>query len=242
MNEAYSALSAVYEKLVDDQTYKKWAEWIVTLLEENSPGPLGYDLACGSGYFTRAEKRAGYDVTGVDICEEMLVEAKKLSLKEKLNITFLRQDMTCLKSFNKVDYITVINDGVNYLSPERLKKAFEAIIKQLKKGGVLIFDFSTEYKLRNIIGDNMFGEDREDISYLWFNKLCGDRIEMDLTVFTKCGDLYKKEEESHVQYIHTLDFILGSLKAVGFKEIEFCRLFGGTVTPETDRIVITAVK
>ena len=142
MNEAYSALSAVYEKLVDDQTYKKWADWVVKLLEENSPGQLGYDLACGSGYFTRAEKKAGYDVIGVDICPEMLVEAKRLASKEKLNITFLRQDMTCLKSFNKVDFITIINDGVNYLSPERLKKAFDAVNKQLKKGGVFIFDFS----------------------------------------------------------------------------------------------------
>ena len=88
----------------------------------------------------------------------------------------------------------------------------------------------------------MFGEDRGDIAYLWFNRLIGDHIEMDLTVFTKCGDLYKKEEESHTQYIHTLEFVLGSLKAVGFKEIEVCKLFGGAITPETDRIVVTAVK
>ena len=141
---AYSALAKVYERLMDGETYAKWAERIVGLLEENSCGSLGFDLACGSGYFTRAIKRAGYDVTGVDISEEMLTEAKRLCDKENLRIDFLRQDMTCLKSFNKVDFLTVVNDGVNYLSPEKLKKAFTAFYKQLKVEGVLIFDFSTE--------------------------------------------------------------------------------------------------
>jgi len=242
MEKAYSALSAVYERLTADDDYRKWAEHVVDVLDKNAQGPLGFDLACGSGYFTRAEKRAGYDVTGVDVSEEMLVEAQNACLKDGINISFLRQDMTCLKSFNKVDFLTIINDGVNYVSPERLKKAFTAFYKQLKVEGILFFDFSTEYKLRNVIGNNMFGEDYDDLTYLWFNKLSGDTIEMDISLFTRVGEFYEKREERHVQYIHTLEFIVSSLKAAGFKDVRANAFMGGIITPETQRIEILAVK
>ena len=242
MNKAYTALSKVYETLMADEAYAKWAKHVVDVLDSSSRGVLGYDLACGSGYFTRAIKRAGYDVTGVDVSKEMLTEAQKLSDKENLNIRFIEQDMATFKSFDKVDFITVINDGVNYLSPERLKKAFAAFYRQLKVEGVLFFDFSTEYKLRNVIGNNMFGEDGDDFSYLWFNRLIGDHIEMDLSVFTRVGEYYEKREESHIQYIHTLDHIVGALKAVGFSDVTPSDFSGGQIGRDTQRIEVLAVK
>ena len=243
MNKAYSALSKVYETLMDGDDYRRWADRLITLLNENvSSGAFGYDLACGSGYFTRAIKRAGYDVVGVDISEEMLTEAKKLCAKENLNVEFLRQDMTCLKSFKKADFLTCINDGVNYLSPERLKKAFKTFFSRLGDGGALLFDFSTEYKLRGVIGDNMFGEDYDDLSYLWFNKLYDDRVEMELSVFTRVGELFEKREESHVQYIHTLSFMEKSLKEAGFISVKSCAFGGGEILSDTQRIEIIATK
>ncbi|MBR1890964.1 MAG: class I SAM-dependent methyltransferase [Clostridia bacterium] len=242
MNEAYSALSDVYERLMDGEAYKAWATRVVSVIDENSPGVLGYDLACGSGYFTRALKKAGYDVIGVDSSAQMLTEAVRLCRQQSLNIEFLRQDMTCLKSFNKVDFLTVINDGVNYVAPDKLKKGFAAFYKQLKVGGILFFDFSTPYKLKNIIGDNVFCEDYDDLSYIWFNKFLGDSVQMDLSVFKKQGEFYVKKEETHLQYVHSLDFIVGSLKAVGFKSVTANAFMGGAIQKDTQRIEILAVK
>ena len=242
MNEAYVALSKVYEFLMDDEGYSAWAEHVVSLLKKHAKGKVGIDAACGSGYFTRAQKAAGFDVTGVDLSEEMLTEAVALAQKHNMNIRFLRQDMTCLKSFKKVDFITVVNDGVNYLSPERLQKAFSSFYRQLAAGGVLIFDFSTEYKLKNVVGDNMFGEDCEDVSYLWFNKLESDRIIMDLSVFTKEGELYRKQEERHVQYIHRTEFVLAALEKAGFCSVTAQAFMGGKIAPDTQRIEIIAKK
>ena len=162
MNEAYTALSKVYERLIADDRYKKWANHVVEVLDGNTKGKFGFDLACGSGYFTRAIKKAGYKVTGVDISADMLSQAQLIAGKENLNIPFMKQDMTSFKSFEKADFLTIINDGVNYVSPERLEKAFASFYKNLNVGGVLFFDFSTEYKLKNIIGDNLFGEDYDE--------------------------------------------------------------------------------
>ncbi len=240
-NKAYSVLSKIYDRLMEDVQIN-WANHIVELLNANAKGHTGLDLACGSGYFTRAIKRNGYDVTGVDISPEMLTLAQELSSKERLNINYLNQDISKLKVFKKVDFLTIINDGVNYIDPESLQKAFKAFYASLVPSGVLIFDFSSEYKLKNVIGNNLFGEDYEDFSYLWFNKLYENKIEMDLTIFTKVGDLYKKEEETHIQYIHSLDFILNSLKKAGFTKISVNGVIDGFIDEKTQRMEIVAVK
>ena len=240
-NKAYSVLSKIYDRLMAD-VQKGWAEHIVELLKENAQGYTGLDLACGSGYFTRAIKKGGYEVIGVDICPEMLTLAEELSAKERLNISYQNQDISSLKVFKKVDFLTIINDGVNYIDSKSLKKAFKSFYAALGSGGVLIFDFSSEYKLKNIIGNNLFGEDYEDFSYLWFNKLYEDKVQMDLTIFTKVGELYKKEEETHTQYIHCLDFILNALKDADFKKISVNGSIDGVIDEKVDRFEIVAVK
>ena len=121
---------------------------------------------------------------------------------------------------SKPDFIVAVNDCVNYIEKIALKRAFKAVYGNLKKGGAFIFDISSERKLKHIIGDNLFGEDRGDISYLWFNSLKDDRVEMDITVFTRRSDgLYERAEESQTQYIHGETEILSLLKEVGFEAV-----------------------
>ncbi len=240
--KAYVCLSTVYEKLQSGLLYEKWGERVISILKENAKGKVGIDLACGSGHFTILEKKAGFQVTGVDNCIEMLQIAEQNASKENLKIDFLRQDMTCLKTFQKVDFVTIINDGVNYVDKIGLKKAFKSVYSALNKGGIFAFDFSTRYKLENIIGNNLFGEDYEDLAYLWFNKLVGDTVEMDISLFIKKGEMFEKQEEEHVQYIHDLEFIEELLKSVGFKSVSACAHFGGKIEKTTERIEILAIK
>ncbi len=240
INDAYTALAGVYENLICDDDYNAWASMVVETIKTSVNGTIGLDLACGSGFFTRALKRAGFKVTGVDISQEMLCVAKQKCQLEGLNIEFLCQDISKLKTFNKVDFVTIINDGINYLNKSQLERAFKAIRSALKPDGVLFFDFSTEYKLTEVIGNNLFGEDREDVSYLWFNSLDGDTVKMDLSFFIKDGDRYIKKEESHVQYVHTLDQVVGLLEKLGYKSIIAQNHMGGEIKKDTQRIQILA--
>ncbi len=242
MNKAYSALAQVYESLITDDEYRAWADYVVQKLNTETFGKKGVDCASGSGFFTRALKRGGFNVSGMDLSQEMLTEAISLSAKEGLSIQFRQGDMSTFKSFEKLDFITVINDGVNYLPPKKLEKAFKAFYNSLKIGGVLFFDFSSEYKLRNVIANNMFGEDADDCSYLWFNSLKENSIEMDLSVFIKEGDKYVKKEEEHVQYIYTLDDMVKMLEKCGYKSIIAENHMGGEVRDNSLRIQITAKK
>lgn len=217
MANSYTALGRWFEYLNDDCGYEQWSQYLIDTLKKENAGAIGVDIGCGNGYFTRALNRAGYAVSGVDVSPEMLDRAQELSLKEGVRAEFLLGDITKLKLNRKVDFAVAVNDCINYVSADKLKIAFARVHACLKKGGVFIFDISTPYKLREVIGNNMFAEDREDITYIWFNLLGEDRVTMDLTFFEKCGqNAYKRYDERHVQYIHEEEQIISALREAGF--------------------------
>ncbi|MGN0819762.1 MAG: class I SAM-dependent methyltransferase [Christensenellaceae bacterium] len=239
----YSALSSVYEYLICDCDYRKWSQYLLSKLSEYvRPNASGLDLACGSGYFTRWQKKNGFSVTGVDISEEMLTVAKQKAVKEGLNVNFLKQDISNLKTFEKVDYVTVVNDGINYIPQKKLLKTFKNIYKSLNVNGYLFFDVSSEYKLKNVLGNNLFGEDRDDCAYLWFNKLGEGFVDFDITLFIRNGESYLRFEENHRQYIHTEREILQSLKESGFHVVECTGHLGSQKTQTTERLQFIARK
>ena len=239
---AYSALAPHYEKLVSNCDYEQWSQYLFEKLNLYAKGKVGCDCACGSGYFTRFLKKSGYDVYGVDSSESMLTQAKRLAVEEQTPVNFLLQDLKKFKSFKKLDFITVINDGFNYLDEKGVKSALKSFYSALKKGGVLLFDISSEYKLKKIIGNNLFGEDTDDVTYMWFNECDGKTVKMDLTFFVRQGQNYVRQDESHVQYIHNQDQLLEVLKSVGFEVVEITGLFGEPIKEDSQRIHFIAIK
>ena len=146
----YSVLAGFYDTIIKDDSYDKWTSYIVDLVQKYSTSKTGLDVACGSGIVTLKLKKAGFNVTGIDISNEMLLKAQASAIKEGLNVTFLRQDMKSLRVFEKVGFITAINDGLNYVKQNELKKVFSSFNKCLIKGGTIIFDVSSSYKLKNM--------------------------------------------------------------------------------------------
>ncbi len=217
MEHSYSALGRWFEYLNDDCGYEQWSQYLINKLKPFGAGARGIDIGCGNGYFTRALTKAGYSMLGIDVSPEMLTRAQELSLKEGVKAEFLLGDITKLKVNAKADFAVAVNDCLNYVPAQKLKAAFSHVRACLKKGGAFIFDISSPHKLRNIIGDNLFAEDRDDVSYIWFNSLSGDSVIMDLTFFEKNSDgKYTRADERHVQYIHEEETIISELTAAGF--------------------------
>lgn len=237
----YGALASIYEKAIK-QDYVGWADFIVKTISTLTPTNIGCDAACGSGYFTRALKKYGFNVYGADLSDEMLSQAKMLSDKEGLNIAYFNRSLISFKSPYKLGFVTVINDGFNYLNGNEVLKALKSIYASLESRGVLLFDISSEYKLRNILGNNLYGEDDDEFSYLWFNELEDDHVKIDVSVFEKEGEMYRKREESQIQYIHTMEFIEDCLYKCGFNILSVTGKIGESLNKTSDRIVFTAIK
>ena len=214
----YSALGGLFEYLNEDCGYEKWSQYLIEKLKTLKAGFTGLDAGCGNGYFTRALIREGYDVTGMDLSAEMLSSAVEIARKEGSNARFIQGDITKFKLGTKVDFIVAVNDCLNYIPKDGLYKTFSNVYKNLKKGGIFIFDISSSEKLREVLSNNLFAEDGEDVTYLWFNSLKEDRVEMDITVFTKNPDgTYTRADESQTQFIHEEEDILAELERAGFK-------------------------
>ena len=217
MENSYSALGRWFEYLNVDCDYEQWSQYLIKLLKSNNAGANGLDIGCGNGYFTRALIRAGYFVTGIDISAQMLDTAQRIALNEGIKAEFLLGDITKLRVNAKQDFCIAINDCINYIPKDKLKSAFSHVKNCLKKGGVFIFDISSSQKLKNKIGNNLFAEDREDISYIWFNTLEDDSVTMDLTFFERKKDgNYRRYDERHVQYIYEEEEIISALNEEGF--------------------------
>ena len=218
MAQAYDFLADWFEFLNDDCDYAAWSQYFIDGLKARSAGTNGLEVGCGSGYFCRALARAGYHMTGADISDAMLSKATALAAKEGVSVQFLHADAAKLRVPSRYDFIIAPNDCYNYIPQNALPAAFKRAAESLKKGALFWFDISSAYKLREKIANNIFADDRDEVTYLSFNALKEDRVETDVTLFVRGEDgKFSRFDEKHVQYIHEEKDVLAALASAGFE-------------------------
>ena len=213
---AYENLADWFEYLNDDCGYE---EWSLYLLEKLRAFPLksGLDVGCGAGWFTRAFYRAGYEMTGMDISAPMLDKAQEKALHEGVRTEYILGDITKFRPLKKFDFITAINDCFNYIPKNKLDLALKNVKNGLNKKGILLFDISSARKICDKVANTVSVDDREEVTYLSFNKKEEDGVTMEVTLFVKEEDgRYRRLEEVHRQYLYTEEEILSALERNGF--------------------------
>ncbi len=214
----YGEFAGLYDPLMKDVDYDRWAEYIASFLPEGSLRIA--DCACGTGEITLRLAGRGHMLTGVDISEDMLRVASEKARKAALKIPFVCQDMAGLTLHRPQDAIVCACDGVNYLdSLEEAQSFFTAANGALKPGGLLLFDISSRYKLEKVLDCNTFAEDDGERAYIWKN--CYDPqsqlISMELSFYQRQGQLYRRFEEKHIQRAHSAEELLKGLEQEGFE-------------------------
>ena len=213
--DAYTSFAAVYDTFMDNIPYEEWKSYLKELLKEYGvQDGLVLDLGCGTGTMTELLAADGYDMIGVDNSEEMLEIAREKQIKSGHEILYLLQDMREFELYGTVGAVFSICDSLNYITePEELKQVFRWVNNYLDPGGIFIFDFNTEYKYREVLGDQTIAEAREDCSFIWDNYYYEEeRInEYELNLFIREdaeseteGDLYRRFRETHFQRAYTL--------------------------------------
>lgn len=217
--EAYTSFAAVYDTFMDNVPYEEWGEYIHGMLcKYGVEDGIVLDLGCGTGTMTEILAEYGYDMIGVDNSEDMLELAMEKRIESGHDILYLLQDMREFELYGTVRAVVSVCDSVNYVTePGELEEVFRLVNNYLDPRGVFLFDFNTDYKYREIMGDCTIAEDRGECSFIWDNYYYeNEQInEYDLTLFIQekkpdetqsdqIPQLYRKYKETHYQRGYTL--------------------------------------
>ena len=231
--EAYTGFAAVYDTFMDNVPYRECGGYIHSMLcEKGVKDGLVLDLGCGTGTMTEILAGYGYDMIGADNSEDMLELAMEKRIQSGHDILYLLQDMREFELYGTVRAVVSVCDSLNYITdPEDLENVFRLVNNYLDPGGIFLFDFNTEYKYREVMGDCTIAEDRGVCSFIWDNYYYEEeRInEYDLTLFVretgqpdpdtdepdKEGQLYRRYTETHYQRAYTLEEMQRLLEKAG---------------------------
>lgn len=219
----YHSFSYFYDKLTSNISYKQRAEYFDMLIKKhNGTQNLLLDLACGTGSLSEEFSRMGYDVIGVDASEEMLNEALDKKFDSGLNIQYLCQDMTELDMFGTIDVTICALDSINHLkSIDDITKTFQKVSLFCEPNGLFIFDVNTPYKHQNILADNTFIYDLDDVFCVWQNSFISSsddfRVDITLDIFGKTeNEFYQRYYDELSEIAFKREVIEDLLISAGF--------------------------
>lgn len=219
---SYEQFSYIYDRLMTDAPYDKWVKYV---LNEKSrfhvSGNRLLDVACGTGELSIRLVREGFQVTGVDLSDSMLVVTASKVADKGIHLPLFQQDMSQLEGLPTYDFITIFCDSLNYLdSEDQVKETFRRVYSHLEDGGLLLFDVHSPFQMLHGFANRTFTLNEEDIAYIWqsYPGTARYSVEHELTFFVlddRTGQ-FKRIDEWHYQRTYPVKQYTIWLKEAGF--------------------------
>lgn len=246
---SYTSLAPVYDKLNADIDYAGWADFIEAQFKLYSGKKISsvLDLACGTGSMTVELASRGYDMTGIDLSEEMLAVARAKCDRSRFRhpVLLVRQNMVDFELYGTVDAIVCCLDSLNYLTKtEDLRRTFMHVHNYLEPDGLFIFDMNAPAKFERVYADNAYILEDEGILCAWQNaynkksRLC----DFYLSIFLEANDgRWQRLDEEQRERCYSLRTVK---KLLSECNLELCSVYAGTdmssVDSDTERWYFTA--
>ncbi len=220
--EAYTGFAAVYDRYMDNVPYDTWAANIKNLFEKyNMPMEIVCDLGCGTGQMTRRLKKLGYDMIGIDVSYDMLMEA--MGREDSDGILYLCQDMREFELYGTVGAVVSLCDSINYLqNTDELLQVCKLVNNYLDPKGLFVFDIKTESYFKKL-GTSTIAENRDEGSFIWENEYDSETRDNAyyLTIYEENEEgTFDRYEEEHFQHAFTQDEIVDAIKQSGMELLE----------------------
>lgn len=217
---SYVSLAPFYDGLMPEEDYLLWADCCEQLFRPRGIHTV-LDLACGTGTLSWLLADRGFEVIGVDLSCDMLAAAMEKAQAHP-GVTaplFLNQALGELDLYGTVQAAVCSMDSVNYLDEPELVEALRRLRLFLEPGGILLLDFNTPEKFRRMDGETFVSES-EDAFCVWRAETEEDEgiCTYWMDVFFREGDLWRREEEEHTEYIYSPEKLQALLTAAGFPE------------------------
>ncbi len=242
----YSEFAFFYDKLMNDVDYKARTDFLLSLFCRFDKKPtLLLDLACGTGGFSNELAENGISVIGVDISPEMLSLARKQSIGRGLDVLYLCQNACELDLFGTVDGAVCCMDSLNHITDyEDFALAISRVSLFLEKDRLFIFDVNTVYKHENVLSNNTFVIENEDVYCVWQNEYDKSRKTTDITLdlFKNKGDCYERFCEGFTERAYDDKEIENALTKAGLSIVAVFDEKGGPIERDSERAVYVTRK
>lgn len=244
---SYNFFADYYDGLTDNVDYKKWAQYYLKLFERyGHQTGITLDLACGTGSLTLELAEMGVDIYGIDASAEMLSIAQEKMLDKELSLLFLRQKMQSIDLYGTINTCICSLDSINHLTnADDVQKTFDRVSLFMEKNGVFVFDVNTLYKHQQVLGNNTFVYDNDDVYCVWQNFLSDDRREVEIVLdfFEKIDNKYYRCSEGFKERAYTSEELTQMLEKAGFKLLDrFAELTFDKPVENTERVFYVAQK
>ncbi|MHA1938039.1 MAG: class I SAM-dependent DNA methyltransferase [Candidatus Thorarchaeota archaeon] len=227
----FDKYASFYDSLYGDKEYVAECDFIESILKKFSGRPVNkiLDLGCGTGGHSIPLAKRGYTLTGVDISEEMLSEARGKSDIAGVDIDFRLGDIRNLSLDASYDTTLAMFAVISYQpTNEDLIAAFNTVRRHLEQDGLFIFDTwfgPSVLAIRPTEREKSIENNDQRIVRIAKPSLDINRhvVEVDYTVRSFKGDeLIQDLHESHqMRYLFTPEVKL-FCKITDFELIHFC--------------------
>ena len=241
---AYGPLADFYDALTQDVDYPGLRAYLNAHFRREGVIPRRIlDMACGTGSLSLLFADDGMEVVGMDLSEEMLAAANEKGKNHPNPPRFLPANMADFSLDRPVDAAVCMLDSFNYLTdPAEGVRALRCFYDALGPGGMLVFDVRPRRALMDFDGQ-VFLDETEDVLCMWRTEF--DQMEnlcyYGMDIFIREGNLWRREQEEHVEYAYRLRWLQMQMETIGFQAVKF---WGDRVmsppTGHDSRVFITA--
>ena len=218
--EAYDAMAPFYDRFTAHHDYELWVGGLLRLAYGHGlTGLRALDAGCGTGKSFMPLLARGFEVTACDQSPAMLEVA---AAKAGAGVALRCADLRALETLGEFDLITCLDDVANYLTePDELTSALRGLARNLRPGGVLVFDANTLATYRSFFGET-FAVEAPGLVMLW-RGYADDGFEpsglarASLDVFSERDGEWTRSTSGHEQRHHSVETVRDCIADAGLR-------------------------
>ena len=175
------------------------------------------DLCCGTGQLAQALIEHGYQVTGLDISEEMLRFARENAPAAE----FIQDDARSFKLPDTYHAVVSTFDSLNHIMAlDELASAFHNVYAVLREGGRFFFDLNMEAGYRVTWNDNFGIVEDDHVCVVRSGYDSTTRTaEFKTTIFSLQGTAWQRSDVTLLQKCYSDAEVRWALETAGFTDI-----------------------
>ncbi|MHC5372719.1 class I SAM-dependent DNA methyltransferase [Enterococcus sp. LJL120] len=221
---AYETFAFIYDEVMDTSLYQQWLTFTQRHLPKETKNIL--ELACGTGALAVELAKADYQVTALDLSEEMLMVAADRAIAAEVDIQFVEGNMLDLSEIGQYQAITCYSDSLCYMRNQaEVQQVFDEVYQALDEQGTFIFDVHSLYKIDQLFPEYSYHYQTDEFAFLWesYPGQKAHSIEHFLTFFVQTEEeeeIFIRKDELHQERTYPLEIYINMLENAGFENVK----------------------